>query len=227
MAWINGLELAPASVPPAGAAGEDRMTADRTDRVATAQARGPAPRNLFLFSGHMIDGPDRPVARFPAHAVPIAARAIATKLDELHAGPPDLAICGGACGGDLLFAEAALRRGARLALYLPLEEATFLASSVDFAAGDWRARFVQVKAQSVVHVLPQDWPALPAGEDPFEANNRRMLREAQACGAACLHVICLWNGAAGDGPGGTEHIMREVRRIGGAVHWLDTRSLWT
>ncbi len=184
------------------------------------------PRNVLLFSGHMIDVPGRPAARFPSRAVPIADRAIATKLDELQAGPEDVAICGGACGGDLLFALAALQRGAQLEMYLPLDEATFLASSVDFAGSEWRARFEQAKAQSLVQVLPADHCNPATGENAYEANNRRMLDRARAFADARLQFICLWNGAAGDGPGGTAGMMREVQRLGGAAHWLDTRSLW-
>jgi hypothetical protein len=201
------------------------MTA-ATISLGPAQARSHVPRNVLLFSGHMIDAPDRPVIRFPERAVPIAARAIAARLDELQAGPPDLAICGGACGGDLLFAEAALQRGARLEIYLPLDEEAFLASSVEFAGSNWRARFEQAKARSVVRAPPQDRVPMPTGLDPYEANNQRMLHEAQAAGVARMHFICLWNGATGDGSGGTAHMIQEVQRMGGVVHWLDTRSLW-
>lgn len=69
---------------------------------------------VFLFSGHMIDASDRANPRFPADKEVIAANAIARELQRLDAGPRDLAICSAACGGDLLFAEAALARGARL-----------------------------------------------------------------------------------------------------------------
>ena len=79
-------------------------------RVTRPESRW-APRQVFLFSGHMIDAPDRKDPRFPADKEKIAADAIAAKLDELKAGPEDLAFCGGACGGELLFAEACLERG--------------------------------------------------------------------------------------------------------------------
>jgi len=64
------------------------------------------PRYVLLFSGHMIDAPGRKEARFPPEKEREAAEAIAIKLDELKTGEKDLALCGGACGGDLLFAEA-------------------------------------------------------------------------------------------------------------------------
>ena len=106
-----------------------------------------SPRKAVLFSGHMIDAPGRKKPRFPPDKEPVAARAIASALADLDIGPGDLSICGGACGGDLLFAEAALARCARLELYIPFEEPTFLEKSVDFAGGDWRARFFAAKAR--------------------------------------------------------------------------------
>src|SRR5271155_5282967 len=90
-------------------------------------------RKVVLFSGHMIDAPGREKPRFPADKEPIAAKAIVGALADLYVGPDDLCICGGACGGDLLFAEAALARSSHLEIYIPFEEAGFLAKSVDFA----------------------------------------------------------------------------------------------
>jgi hypothetical protein len=94
------------------------------------------PRKVVLFSGHMIDAPGREKPRFPPDKEPIAASAIAAALADLGVGPADLGvgpadlcICGGACGGDLLFSEAALARSARLALLIPFDEASFRSTS--------------------------------------------------------------------------------------------------
>lgn len=185
-----------------------------------------SPRKAVLFSGHMIDAPGREKPRFPPDKEPVAARAIASALADLDVGPGDLSICGGACGGDLLFAEAALARGARLELYIPFEEPTFLEKSVDFAGGDWRARFFAAKARGVLHVAPREVGPLQDGDDPYERVNRWMLEQASRFGADKLHFVCLWNGEGGDGPGGTKHMMEEVRQRGGRAQWLDTTKLW-
>ena len=118
--------------------------------------------------------------RFPPDKEPIAARAIASALADLDVGPGDLAICGGACGGDLLFAEAALARGARLELYIPFDEPTFLEKSVDFADADWRARYFAAKARADLHIAPRELGPPPEGEDPYERNNRWMLERPRA-----------------------------------------------
>ena len=155
-----------------------------------------------------------------------AASAIAAALAEFGVGAQDLCICGGACGGDLLFAEAALARSARLELYIPFDEATFLKESVDFADRNWRARFFAAKARSTLHVSPLERGAPPEGEDPYERNNLWMLDAATRFGPDKVDFVCLWNGERGDGPGGARHMMEEVQKKGGRAHWLDTRKLW-
>ena len=184
------------------------------------------PRKVILFSGHMIDAPGRAKPRFPADKEPVAARAIAEALDKIGVGPRDLCICGGACGGDLLFAKAGLARSAQLEIYIPFEEATFLAKSVDFAGNGWRARFFAAKASAALHVQPLELGPAPPGEDPYERNNRWMLGAAARFGPDKLDFVCLWNGEGGDGPGGTRHMMEEVRSRGGRAIWLDTTRLW-
>jgi hypothetical protein len=185
-----------------------------------------SPRKVALFSGHMIDAPGRAKPRFPAEKEPIAARAIASTLADLDIGADDLAICGGACGGDLLFAEAALARGARLEVYIPFEEPAFLEKSVDFANSDWRARYFAAKARASVHVAPRELGALRDGDDPYERDNRWMLDQGARFGADKLNFVCLWNGEGGDGPGGTKHMMEEVEKAGGRSRWLNTKQLW-
>jgi hypothetical protein len=186
----------------------------------------PAPRKVVLFSGHMIDAPGREKPRFPPGEEPVAAGAIASALADLDVGPSDLCICGGACGGDLLFAEAALARSARLELYIPFKEPIFLEKSVDFAGGAWRARYFAAKAAATLHVAPRELGPLQDGDDPYERENRWMLDQGSRFGAEKLDFICLWNGEGGDGPGGTKHMMEEVRRRGGTTRWLDTTKLW-
>jgi len=185
------------------------------------------PRKVLLFSGHMIDAPGRKETRFPPDKEPVAADAIAKTLARIGAVPGDLGICSGACGGDLLFAEAALARGLRLEIYIPFDEPTFLANSVNFADSDWRDRFFAAKSRAILHGMIDELGPLPQGQDLYELNNLWMLDSAVRFGAEKVDFICLWNGRGGDGPGGTQHLMEEVRRRTGRTHWLDTTRLWT
>ena len=195
--------------------------------TSTKAPSGWTPRKVVLFSGHMIDAPGRKEQRFPPDKEPIAAKIIVSMLDAFGVGAHDLALCGGACGGDLLFAEAALARGVPLEIYLPFDEPTFLKVSVDFANANWHERFLAAKSHATLHLMPDERGPLPSGEDPFERNNLWMLESAMRFGAEKVDFICLWNGKGGDGPGGTHHLMQEVRRKSGRVHWIDTTKAWS
>ncbi|MGE0820854.1 MAG: TRAFs-binding domain-containing protein [Candidatus Binatia bacterium] len=188
------------------------------------------PRHVFLFSGHMIDAPDRKEPRFPATKEDIATWALLAKLDELGAGPQDLALCGGACGGDLIFAEACLSRGMRVELRIPFAEPQFLQASVTFPAdGDrWRERFYTVKSNpnTKLLVMNDELGPLPKGGNPFARDNLWQLYTALAWGPEKVRFLCLWNRKGGDGPGGTQHMYDTVTKHAGQVHVLDTTTLW-
>ena len=187
---------------------------------------GDPPKQVLLFSGHMIDAPDRTTPRFSPDKESVAAAAIANTLAEIGANPGDLAICGGACGGDLLFAEACLARDMRLELYIPFDEATFLANSVDFANANWHDRYLAAKSNATLHVMPDELGPLLADENRYERNNLLMLQSAARFGDEKVAFICLWNGQGGDGPGGAQHFMDEAGRKTKRIYWLDTRKLW-
>lgn len=196
-------------------------------RVLRPESRW-APQQVFLFSGHMIDAPDRKEPRFPADKEKIAAMAIAAKLEELKAGPEDLALCGGACGGDLLFAEACLARGLKLELRIPFDEPTFIKNSVAFAPGNWTDRFYQVKSQpnTKLFVMPDELGSTPKGASPYARDNLWQLYTALSWGPDKVRFVCLWNRKGGDGPGGTEHMYETVQKYSGRVSVLDTNVLW-
>jgi hypothetical protein len=188
---------------------------------------GMPPRRVLLFSGHMIDAPHREAPRFPPNRESIAATAIANTVAEIGADMGDIAICGGACGGDLLFAEICLARDMRLELYIPFDEPTFLANSVDFADADWHNRYVAAKSKATLHVMPDELGPLSAGESPYERNNRWMLDSATRFSGKEIAFIALWNGEGSDGPGGTQHFMNQARRITDRIYLLDTKKLWS
>lgn len=186
------------------------------------------PRRVFLFSGHMVDTPGRSLPRFPAAQEGRAEAAIASKLDDLGMGEGDLAICGGACGGDTLFAEAALRRGCRAHLHLQFSEADFLQASVAFAGEAWVDRYYALKEHALtrIRVQPDELGPLPRGVNPYVRNNLWQLYTALAHGVDKVRFVALWNGEGGSGPGGTENMVETVRRYAGRVTIIDTRHLF-
>ena len=188
------------------------------------------PRQVFLFSGHLVDAPDRPTPRFPADKASIAAQRIAEVLDQSGAGPDDLALTQGACGGDLLFTEACLQRGVKVHWLQPFREPDFIQKSVVRCSEAWRQRYLDAKARLAgpIRSAPEELGSPPAGAVPgypYERCNLWLLYTALACGVDKVRFICLWNGEGGDGPGGTEHMYNEVKNRTGRVTWIDTRAI--
>jgi tetratricopeptide (TPR) repeat protein len=210
---------------------------DRALGKLTKPEDGWEPRQVLLFSGHMIDAPDRRTPRFPADKEPIAAQKIADALDQIGAGPEDLALAQAAAGGDLLFLEACQRRGVRCQVLLPLPEAEFIQRSIlPSAGGDkWRERFFAMKERlfamekrlkEPLRIMPVELGPLPRGVDPFERCNLWLLYTTLAWGMDKVRFVCLWNGGGGDGPGGTAHMYEEVNKRTGRVIWINTKEAW-
>lgn len=183
------------------------------------------PDHIVMFSGHMIDNPaDRGEGkpkppRFPPSKIEAAAARIRSALDEVGAGAGDLGLCGGASGGDLLFAESCLDRGMRLELHLARAENEFLAESVTFADPDrrWEKSFMQAKENpvSTVLVMSEELGPTPEGVSVHDRCNRWILYTALSHGPRKTSFVTLWDGAPGDGPSGTENMVQLVRKLTG------------
>ena len=208
---------------------ETQAAADIVDREIARTAPPFQPGQVLLFSGHMVDAPTRPKPRFPPAMVARVTAEIERVLDGLNAGPGDIALTQGAAGGDLIFAEACIKRGVRMQLLLPLPEPDFIDVSVMPSSDGvaWRERYYALKAQlaEAARVMPVELGPLPAGANAFERCNLWLLYTALSYGPDKVRFVCLWDGAGGDGPGGTKHMLEEVKRRTGQVSWIDTRTL--
>jgi tetratricopeptide (TPR) repeat protein len=188
-------------------------------------ARAVEPQHVVVFSGHMVDDPAvRGVGkakppRFPAAKAAAAATRIREALDRLGATAGDLGLCGGACGGDLLFAEACLERGMFLEVRLALTEPEYLTESVTFADPDhrWENSFMRVKENpaTTLFVMPDELGPSPENVSVHDRCNRWILYSALSQGLSKTSFVTLWNGEAGDGPGGTKHMVELVRKLTG------------
>lgn len=209
---------------------ETAAALDVIDREIARLAPPFVPRQVLLFSGHMVDAPGRAQPRFPADRVAQAQDAIERALEALGAGAGDLALTQGAAGGDLLFAEACAARGVRVQLLQPLPEAAFIAESVLRSSGGeaWRERYFALKPKLAgpPRCASEELGEPPRGVDVWERGNLWLLYTALACGFEKLRCILLWDGGGSDGPGGTRHMKEEVERRAGRVTWLDTRELF-
>ena len=120
--------------------------------------------SVVVFSGHMIDHPDRLARhklkeRFPP--VPELEQkvrlAIKKHLDDLNAA---VGYCSAACGSDILFAEEILKRGKELHIVLPFDRNDFYYTSVGFGLAEmtqWRKRCDEVMARATeVHYATKE-----------------------------------------------------------------------
>lgn len=208
---------------------ETAAALELVDRELARLAPAFVPRQVILFSGHMVDAPDRPAARFPRSKVPAARVEIERSLDAFGAGPGDLLLTQGAAGGDLICAAACAARGVRVQLLLPLPEPEFIQRSIlPSDGGDgWRERYFVLKASLAdpPRLMPAELGPTPAGASEFERCNLWLLYTALAYGPDKVRFVCLWDGGGGDGPGGTAHMHAEVKRRTGRVTRIDPDTL--
>ena len=183
------------------------------------------PKHVIVFSGHMIDDPairgpgkSKP-ERFPPRIAQRVAHQIIVALDRLDATAGDLALCGGACGADLLFALLCLDRGMRVELYLARKEAEFLRACVTFADPDhqWEKAFMRVKAnpRAQIWIMPEEIGVGPEEISIQDRCNRWMLFSGLSHGAGTTAFLAVWDGKGEDGPGGTDSMIELIRQMTG------------
>lgn len=159
--------------------------------------------SVLLASGHMVDLPDRPEPRFPADQVARVAADVRAALEEWVVGPDTTVVCGGARGADLIVAEEAHARGARIILCLALPQEEYERKSVDIPGTDWLARFRRIIDVAEVRCLEEP------GDDVFARTNSWMVELAISL-ARQPHAILVWDGGNADGPGGTRDMIHRL-----------------
>ena len=188
----------------------------------------------LLFTGHMIDKPDRAEPRFPASKELAVRQKIKEQIEAEKArlGPdrPLMAITGGACGGDILFLEVCAELGIKSQMFLALPREDFLQASVDFAGIGWRDRFDKLY-QTLPHPILSEssdlpkWLSKKPNYDIWSRNNLWLLNNALVNGGINTTLIAVWDGKGGDGPGGTEHMVSEAKKRGARVLEIDIKNI--
>jgi hypothetical protein len=169
-------------------------------------------RKVIICSGHMIDMPGRVPPRFPQEKEGAVREAMTKVLDAWRIGKNCLAICGGARGADILFAELCLERNADVRIYLALPIPEFLERSVRIPGGDWEGRFHRLLSLCDVRVQKT---VSNEDEGVFERANHWMLAEAaRGAGEEKPLAVLVWDEDTKTGKtGGTGHFFQELRKI--------------
>ena len=177
----------------------------------------------------MIDAPGRAEPRFPPEKEKAVRDQIAMTLEGWEVGEHDLALCGGARGADILFAECALERGARVRLLIALPEHEFLDESVRLSSGGWEERYLALRGNPSVETWFQHEMKGEPGEglSPFESNNIWLIETARdEAGKGQLYAVLVWDEKpTGDGPGGTSHFAQKIRELGGHLEIINPTKL--
>lgn len=214
-------------------------------------AAKPPRKRVLLFAGHMIDAPDRKSPRFPPDKEMVAREKIKEVVQkEMDNGTGvAAAYAGGASGGDTLFQEVCAELGIETRLYLAVQPQIYVTTSVNKAGPGWVRRFWDLHKAHVerdqVRILSQaaeapkdDVEYLPAwlrdkeNYNIWQRNNLWMLFNAvvEGCdektGDPNLTLIALWDGADGDGAGGTGDLVRKVENLGARCEIINTKELF-
>ena len=202
----------------------DPATSEFARDLAAVEAR-PAGQ-VLLFGGHLLDRPDRPQPRFLPHLARPATEAIDREIERL-AGPGTTAISGGACGGDLLFAEACLQRGIAVEIRIPLGITRFLETSVAFAGEEWTERFCAVTCNPGVDLtcISDEVGPPPEEVNPYERANRWLVTSARGTARDRLDVLALWDGLPDERPGGVAYLVEIARPFATSVEIISPHHL--
>ena len=194
--------------------GGDENLVDRIFRVPS----------VVVFTGHMIDRPDRDTPRFPPHMEQEIKNAIGQRLEKVNAG---FGYASMACGSDILFHEAMLERGGECHVVLPYEKHFFVEDSVNIAGNpEWAARCDSVMARAA-QVMEASKRSQICGRVSY------MFANLMLHGLACVNAeqletklvpMAVWDGLPGDGPDGTAGTVDRWRSLGLQVEIIELRE---
>ncbi|WP_374172684.1 hypothetical protein [Flavobacterium tructae] len=175
----------------------------------------------IVFTGHMIDAPDRKEPRFPAFKeAPVKQRIYRLLQEKKNSGKMLKGIAGGACGGDILFHEACLLLGIPSEIYLALPVSDFKKKSVSFAGGDWEQRF-----DRLINILPVYFVPAGSKKDVWQAANEYMLGQALHNGNDNTELLVLWDIESEKKSGGTLEMAEAAKQKGIAVTEIDIKKV--
>jgi class 3 adenylate cyclase/tetratricopeptide (TPR) repeat protein len=190
-----------------------RLILDHLGRDRTEIEKAFKIPSVVVFTGHLIDRPDRQASRFPPQLEPAVRAAIRTRLRKMDAG---FGYASAACGSDIIFLETLLDLGGEAHIVLPYDKRQFIGDSVDIGSGNWIERFERV-LQNANSVIVASNERLEEGAMSFEYANLLLqglafIRARQL--ETKLMPLAVWDGRSGDGPGGTAAAIENWRNAG-------------
>jgi len=193
-----------------------------------------APKRVLLFTGHMLDAPGRAEPRFPPDKVEIAKQKIAEAVaaEQQIAGGIAYGIAGCASGGDILFHQVCEAMNIPTHIFLAVPRELYIRASVAQAGPQWIEEFNRLVRARPVRVLCESkdlprWLQDKPDYNIWHRNNLWSLHNAlAAAGGENVTLIALWNGASGDGSGGTADMVEIAQERGAKTIILDTKKIF-
>jgi class 3 adenylate cyclase/tetratricopeptide (TPR) repeat protein len=181
--------------------------------------------SVVVFTGHMVDRPDREIPRFPPQVEYAVKGAIRQRLEKLNAG---FGYASAACGSDILFHEAILERKGESHVVLPYEKQFFVEASVDIVSNpEWVTRCNAILARAM-EVQEASKRSQICGRVSY------VFADLMLHGLASVHAeqletklvpMAVWDGKPGDGPDGTAGTVERWQNSGLAVEIIDLREI--
>jgi hypothetical protein len=203
--------------------------------LASGESEPRTRHRIVVATGHRLDAEDRTEPRFPRdpECTAAARQAILEKLTEERdlGNGRILGISGAASGSDLLFHEACDELGIASVVNLAIPHEAYVRESVQDAGPAWVERFRAVCSSREVYIVNKSDELPPWVRDKpdygvFQRGNIWMMEYAFAQPEADVTLLALWNGMAGDGPGGTTDMVRLARDRGAKVVIIDSNQLF-
>jgi len=207
------------------------VSEEQVVEAAAAETETPPPVRVILSAGHRPDLPGRKSERFPLEHEAKARAAIKAEVERevATADGPVIGLAGLAAGSDILFHEVCIELGIKTHGALPMPKDAFIAQSLSECPGDWVERFRKIEGDVEIEVLHQDAAAWVSRADenyPYERCGMWLSMRAFAWPNAEVSVVGLWDGAPGDGGGGTAETIALARERGAKVVHIHTPSLF-
>lgn len=179
----------------------------------------------------MIDQPGRPQSRFPQAIEKKVGKEIAAILDRLNGG---IGYSSAACGSDILFLEAMLRRKAEnnveINIVLPFPQDEFQKASVNIIPGsDWGKRFERMLKRATRVIIASERRGtgnLIAYEYSNLLQDGLAILRAKMLDTDVIPLV-VWDGRRGDGPGRTSSLVKHWHSHGLEPEVIDIANLPT
>jgi hypothetical protein len=193
-----------------------------------------APRRVILFTGHMIDAPNRAEPRFPPTKVDVAREKIAEAVaaEQKISGGIAYGVAGCASGGDIIFHKVCEAMGIPTRIFLALPRELYIRASVAPAGPDWVEDFNRLLRLRPYRVLCESeelptWLQEKPNYNIWQRNNLWNLHNALAAvGGENVTLIALWNGTSGDAAGGTADMVQKAQDRGAKTIILNTKKIF-